>query len=52
MIVTQQTAVHLGNDDLENSHSTKIQLQRTVKQLFDVTRKLVQEQKESQGISP
>ena len=45
MIVTQQAAVHLGNDYLESVHSTKNQPQRTVKQLFDVTRKLVRDQK-------
>ena len=39
MIVTQEAAVHLGND----------QPQRTVKQMFDVTRKLVKEQTEIQG---
>ena len=51
MIVTQQAAVHLGNDCLKNLHSTKNQPQRKVKQLFDVTRKLVRDQKEIQGIS-
>ena len=51
MIVTQQAAVHLGNDYLESLHSTKNQPQRTVKQLFDVARKLVRDRKETQGIS-
>ena len=51
MIVTQQTAVHLGNDYLDNLHTTKNQPQRTVKQLFDVTRELVREQTEIQGTS-
>ena len=41
MIVTQQAAVHLGNDYLENLLSTKNLSQRTMEQLFDVTRKLV-----------
>ena len=36
---------------LEKWQSTKNQPQRTVKQLFDVTRKLIKEQKEIQGIS-
>ena len=36
-IVTQQAAVHLGNDYMQNLHSTKNQPQRRVKQLFDVT---------------
>ena len=42
MLVTQQAAVHLGNDYLENLQSTKNQSQRTMKQLFDVTRKFGQ----------
>ena len=46
--VTLNAAVHLGNDYLENSHSTKNQLQ--VKQLFDVT-KLTMDQKGVQGKS-
>ena len=49
MFVTQQAAVHLGNDYLDNLQST--QSQRTMKQLFDVTRKLVSEQTEIQGMS-
>ena len=51
MTVTQQAAVHLGNDFLENLHSTTNLPQRTVKQLFDVTSKLVREQTEIQGTS-
>ena len=51
VIVTQQAAVHLGNDCLDNLHPTKKQPQRTVKQLFDVRRKLVKEQKEIQAFS-
>ena len=51
MIVTQQTAVHLGNANLGNLNSTKNQPQRTVKHLFDVTIKLVKDQKEFQGFS-
>ena len=43
--VTQQAAVHLGNDYLDNLHSTKNQPQRTAKQLFGVRRKLVKEKK-------
>ena len=43
MLVTQQAAVHLGNDYLDTLHS-----RRTMKQLFDVTRKLVSEQTEIQ----
>ena len=43
MIVTQQAAVHLGNDYLDNLNSTNSQPQRRVKQLFDVTKKVGQE---------
>ena len=49
--VTLQAAVRLGNDYLENLHSSKIQPQRQVKQSFDVTKKLVRDQKEIQGMS-
>ena len=48
MIVTQQAAVHLGNDYLQNLCSTNNQPQ---KKLFDATRKLVRDQKEIQDIS-
>ena len=41
MTVTEQAAVHVGNDYLDNLHSTPNQSQRTVKQLFDVKKKLV-----------
>ena len=51
MIVTQQVAVPSGNDHLDNLHATKNQPQRTVKQLFVVTRKLASDQKEIQGVS-
>ena len=51
MIVTQQAAVHLGNNNLDHLHANKNQPQRTVKQLFNVTKKLVSEQTEIQGIS-
>ena len=37
MILTKQTAVHLGDDYLDNLHATKNQPHRTVKQLFFVT---------------
>ena len=49
--VTLNAAVHLGNAYLDNLHSTKNLPQRTMKQLFDVTRKLVKEQTEIQGVS-
>ena len=51
MTATLQAAVHLGKDYLDNLHSTKNQPRRTVKQVFDVTKKLVRDQKEIQDIS-
>ena len=51
VLVTQQALVHLGKDYLGNLQSTKNLSQRTMKQLFDVTRKWVSEQTEIQGIS-
>ena len=51
MIVIQQAAVHLVNDYAENLRSTQNQPTRTVKQVFDVTRKLVRDQKEISGSS-
>ena len=39
----------LENDYLDNLHSTKNQPQQTVKQLFDMTKKLVKDQKEIQA---
>ena len=50
-MVTQQAAVHPGDDYLDNLHSTNNHSQGTMKQLFDVTRKLISEQTEIQGIS-
>ena len=40
--VTQQAAVHLGNDYLDDLHPTTKQPQRTAKQLFGVRRKVGQ----------
>ena len=51
MSATLQAAVHLGNDYVENLLSTKNQLERTLKQLFNVTGKLIRDQKEIQGKS-
>ena len=51
MTVTLHAAVHLGNDYLENLHSAQNQTQLTVKQLFDLTKKLVRDQKEIREIS-
>ena len=51
MSVTLNAAVHVGKDYLDNLHSSKNQTQRTVKQLFDVTKKLITDQKEIQRFS-
>ena len=42
MTATQQAAVHLGTDYFVNLHSNENQPQRTVKQLFDVTKRVSQ----------
>ena len=41
----------LEKDYVGNLHSTKNQTEQTLKQLFDVTKKLVRHHKEIQGIS-
>ena len=51
MMVNQQAAVHPGNVFARDLRSTRNQAQRTMKQSFDVTRKLVSDQTEIQGIS-
>ena len=52
LIVTQQAAVHLGNDYVDNLHATRIfSHKEQLKQFSDVTSKLVGEQTEIQGIS-
>ena len=51
MTATLQAAVNLGNDNVENLHSTENQSKRTLKLLFNVTRKLIKDQKEIQGFS-
>ena len=45
MTATLQAAVHLGIDYAENLHSAKNQPKRTVQQLFNVTSRLVKDQK-------
>ena len=50
MSVTHQAAVHLGNDYAEHLHSIKSQPKRTLKQLVNVTEKLIRAQKEISGI--
>ena len=51
MTATLQATVHLGNDYVENLHSTKNQSKRTLKQLFNVTGKLMKDQIEIHGVS-
>ena len=51
MYVTLQAAVHLGKDYdySENLLSTGNQPKRTLKQLFNVTGKLIRDQKQTSG---
>ena len=51
MKATLQAAVRLGNDYVDNLLSTKNQSKRKLKQLFNVTRKSIKDQKAIQGIS-
>ena len=51
MSVTFQAAVHLGRDFLENLRFTKNQLLKSVKQLFQVTEKLIQHQREINNLT-
>ena len=45
MNTTLQAAVHLGQDCMENWRFTKILFLKSVKQLFQVTEKLFEDQK-------
>ena len=51
MNVTLQAAVHLGRDYMENLRFTKIQLLKSVKQLFQVIEKLIKDQTEINGLT-
>ena len=54
MDVTLQAAIHLGRDHMENMENlrfTKNQLLKSVKQLFQVTEKLIKDQTEISGLS-
>ena len=51
MSATVDAVVHLGTSYVENWHSTKNQAPRTIKQLFDVSQKLITDQTEIQGVS-
>ena len=46
ILVTLQAAVHLGQDSMENSRFTKNQLLKSAAQLFQVTEKLIEDQRE------
>ena len=45
MNVTLQAAVHLGRDHMENQRFTKNELLKSLKQCFQVTEKLIEDQK-------
>ena len=51
MNTTLQAAVHLGQDFLENLRFTKNQLLKSVKQLFQVTEQLIEDQNEISNLT-
>ena len=51
MNVTLQAAVHLRRDYMENLRLTKNQFLKLVKHLFQVTEKLIEDQKEINNLS-
>ena len=51
MNVTLQTAVHLGRDQMENLRFTKNQLLKSVKQFFQMTEKLIEDQKDINNLT-
>ena len=51
MNVTLQAAVHLGRDYLKNLRYTKNQILKSVKQLFQVTEKLIMDQTDIGGLT-
>ena len=51
MSVTLQTAVHLGKDYTESLRSTRNEPKKALRQLFQVTQKLVTDQNEITGIT-
>ena len=51
MNVTLQAAIHLGRDHLENLQFTKKQLQKSAKQLFQVTEMLNENQQEINNLT-
>ena len=51
MSVTLQAAVHLGKDYTENLRSTKNQPRKSLRQLFQVTERLIRDQTEMTGLT-
>ena len=51
MSVTLQAAVHLGKDYTENLRSTKNQPLKSLKQVFQVTERLIADQTEVTGLT-
>ena len=51
MSVTLQAAVRLGTDFSENLRSTRNQSQKSLRQLFQVTQKVITDQSEITGIT-
>ena len=51
MNVTLQAAVHLGQDYMQNLRFTKNQLLKSVKQLFQATQQLIEDQKEINNLT-
>ena len=50
MTATLQAAIHLGNDYVENLHSTKKAVYANIETAIQVTRKFIKDQKD-EGIS-
>ena len=51
MSVTLQAAVHLGKDHTKNLRSSKNQPKKSLRQLFQVTERLITDQTEITGLS-
>ena len=50
MVVTMESAIFMGKNYLNNCHSIANTTDRTLKQMFDITTKLVSEQDEISGL--
>ena len=51
MFVSLQTAAHLDKDYTENLRSTKNQIKKSLRQLFQVTERLITDQTEITGLT-